>query len=236
MPNVVSSTKSAVRLVAALAGLTCGLGCDTEPGATMVESAAAASPRSEIAAAAQSTTSPAPTSQAAPPRPAEAPAPASDRPRLVVLVVFDQFRGDFIGRWEKLFGDGGLRRLTGEGAWYQNCHYPYSGTFTGPGHASMLAGCTPSVHGIWTNDWHSRDELRKVNCVNGPESKQTPPPPPKAMAPAGYTDGATPRRFHAETFADVLKRETAGRGKVVALSMKSRSAVLPAGREPDGCY
>ena len=70
-----------------------------------------------------------------PRRAADATAP--DGPRLAVLVVFDQMRGDYIGRWQSLFGEDGFNRLTKEGAWFQNCHYPYSLTLTAAGHATM---------------------------------------------------------------------------------------------------
>src|SRR5438876_8025817 len=63
--------------------------------------------------------------------------------RLLVLVVFDQFRGDFLDRWDELFGQDGFRRLERKGTWFTNCYYPYAGTITGPGHASLLTGCSP---------------------------------------------------------------------------------------------
>ena len=80
----------------------------------------------------------------------------AERPRLFVLVVFDQMRGDYLIRWQPHFADGGFRRLLGEGVWFQNCHYPYAGTITGAGHASLLSGCTPSIHGIVANEWYVR--------------------------------------------------------------------------------
>src|SRR4051812_45742795 len=86
-------------------------------------------------------------------------------PRLLVLVVFDQFRGDYLARWQGQFGEGGLRRLMQEGAWYTNCHYPYSGTWTAAGHASLLTGCVPSVHGIIGNEWYDRATAAERNCV-----------------------------------------------------------------------
>src|SRR5882724_8123219 len=60
-----------------------------------------------------------------------------DTPTLVVLVVFDQLRGDYPKRWEELYGDGGFKRLMKEGAWFTDCHYPYAYTLTAPGHASL---------------------------------------------------------------------------------------------------
>src|SRR5262249_57228285 len=74
-----------------------------------------------------------------------------EKPRLVVLVVFDQMRGDYLEKWKPLFGTDGFVRLQTEGAWFTNCHYPYAATQTGPGHTSMLTGCGPDVHGIIAN-------------------------------------------------------------------------------------
>src|SRR5438445_4853134 len=91
--------------------------------------------------------------------PLEAPAAqpaANNAPRLAVLVIFDQLRGDYLSRWEKLFGERGFRRLQQEGAWFTNCHYPYSDTITAAGHASIATGCSPSEHGIIENDWYER--------------------------------------------------------------------------------
>src|SRR5436853_7280709 len=78
------------------------------------------------------------------------------KPKLLVLVVFDQFRGDYLARWDSLFTEDGFRRLEREGTWFSNCHYPYAVTMTGPGHASLGTGCSPDRHGIITNDWYDR--------------------------------------------------------------------------------
>src|SRR5262245_53175664 len=77
-------------------------------------------------------------------------------PRLAVLIVFDQMRGDYLIKWEKLFGEGGFRRLQKEGAWFQNCHYPYAHTMTAPGHASLATGTSAYKHGIIDNEWLDR--------------------------------------------------------------------------------
>src|SRR5947208_2310188 len=69
---------------------------------------------------------------------------APPRPRLAVLLVFDQMRGDYVQKWRPLFGEGGFRRLQEEGAWFPNCHFPYAFTLTAPGHASLVTGTTPS--------------------------------------------------------------------------------------------
>ena len=160
--------------------------------------------------------------------PAQKP-PAS--PRLAVLVVFDQMRGDYLGRWARLFGRGGFRRLTEQGGWFQNCHYPYAGTWTGAGHATVVTGCSPRVHGIVANEWYDRATARVVSCVAGDRYDMVPPPTSGKKG-----KGASPHFLLAPTLADVLKDATHGKGRVVALSFKDRSAVLPGGRHPDACY
>lgn len=160
------------------------------------------------------------------------------RPRLAVLVFFDQLRGDYLTRWHDLFEEGGFRRLEKEGAWFTNCHYDYANTFTGSGHASVAAGCPPEKHGIVGNDWYDRTTKTYVNCVGSDRYEQVPPAlaafdldgkPEKAL-------GIAPDRLLAPTLADALKDATEGKGRVVALSLKDCAAVLPGGKKPDACY
>lgn len=173
--------------------------------------------------------------------PAAGRASAADpaRPRLVVLVYFDQLRGDYLSRWQSAFGDGGFRRLTADGAWFTDCHYPYAYTVTAAGHASVAAGCPPADHGIVGNDWYDRAAGKTVNCVGSDRHEQVPP-----RTAAGTDDdekkgargGVSPERLLKPTVADALKDATGGAAKVVALSLKNRGAALPAGRKPDAAY
>jgi predicted AlkP superfamily pyrophosphatase or phosphodiesterase len=160
--------------------------------------------------------------------------------RLAVLVLFDQMRGDYLMRWDDLFGDGGFHRLEKEGVWFQNCHYPYSFTITGPGHASVHTGTSAYKHGIIGNDWYDRAAGTSVYCVGSTRYQRVPPLPVKkdreattAKKPKGV---GAPDRLLAPTLADALKDATAGKGRVVALSWKDRAAVLPGGKKPDACY
>src|SRR5262245_20026258 len=100
-----------------------------------------------------------------------------ERPRLVVLVVFDQLRGDYLEKWKPLFGTDGFVRLQSEGAWFSNCHYPYATTQTGPGHTSMLTGCGPDAHGIIGNTWYDRRSGAVVNCSESDRYDRIPPLP-----------------------------------------------------------
>jgi hypothetical protein len=164
-------------------------------------------------------------------------------PRLAVLVYFDQMRGDYPERWAGLYGDEGFRRLEEGGAWFQNCHYPYANTVTGAGHASVATGCSPETHGIVANEWYDRATRAEVNCVEAERYSRVPPSPPEeakgSADPAKKAKkyaGVGPERLLAPTLADALKEATGGRGRVVALSLKDRAAVLPGGRHPDACY
>jgi predicted AlkP superfamily pyrophosphatase or phosphodiesterase len=164
-------------------------------------------------------------------------------PRLAVLVVFDQLRGDYLERWDDLYGDDGFHRLEKEGAWFQNCHYPYASTLTGCGHASLATGCSPDINGIITNDWLEGDKL--VNCVSDPKERcERVPPLPAKETKVTEKDSTedkrypvAPTRLRAPTIGEAVKIATGGKSHVVSLSFKDRGAVLPAGRNKDAvCY
>lgn len=159
---------------------------------------------------------------------------AGATPRLAVLLVFDQLRGDYPTRWRNLYGEGGFRRLLTDGAWYSSCNYPYSGTFTAAGHATLATGRPPAAHGIIANEWYDRSSGQSVYCVDSERYNQV--PPPVTLGGRRGAAGSTPERLLGPTLADVLKEATGGRGKVVSLSFKDRSAVLPGGKRPDACY
>lgn len=163
---------------------------------------------------------------------------AENQVRLVVLVVFDQLRGDYLQRWGQLFGEGGFRRLEQEGAWFQDCHYPYAVTKTAAGHASLLTGCSPDKHGVITNEWFDRRAGKYAYCVGSERHELVPPLREKQSDEKRLDDapGIAPERLLVPTVGDVLKKASAGRARVVSLSFKDRSAVLPGGRQPDACY
>lgn len=164
------------------------------------------------------------------------PEPPDAGGRLAVLVVFDQMRGDFADRWRAHLAPNGFERVRREGAWYSNCHYPYAVTTTGPGHASMLTGAAPDVHGIVNNNWVERDTA--YYCAASARYELVPPVPvlplePKEKQPEKH--GGHPEFLLAETVGDVLKAQVPG-AKVFGLSLKDRSAILTTGKKPDGAY
>jgi hypothetical protein len=174
-----------------------------------------------------------------PPAAEEDPPPPEGGPvRLGVLILFDQLRGDYLTRWDGLFGAGGFHRLEKQGAWFQNCHYPYAGTVTAAGHASVLSGCSPATHGIVSNEWRERALGQEVYCVGSERYLCVPPVPPETGKDGKpkKVRGVSPERLLAPTLGDAVKQATGGKGRVVSLSCKDRSAVLPAGQHPDACY
>ena len=156
-------------------------------------------------------------------------APDSASPRLVVLVVFDQMRADYLERWHDLWGEGGFGRLEGQGASFQNCRYPFAFTFTGPGHASIVTGCSPARHGIVGDYWLDRASGKDVDCAVVGDFEPVP------VGKAVGNGGSSPVALLAPSVGDALKDATKGRARVVSLSLKDRSAVLMGGRKPDAC-
>lgn len=147
-------------------------------------------------------------------------------PRLIVAILVDQLRYDYLERFYDQFSEGGFRRLIDGGAFMTFAHHDYSPTVTGPGHASFLSGAPPSVHGIIGNDWLDKRTLKITNCVSDP-----------AVDGVGTRTGdgkRSPRNFIGNTFADELRLRF--QSKVVGVSLKDRGAILPAGRRPAGAY
>ena len=156
------------------------------------------------------------------------PAAALARPKLVVGIVIDQMRYDYLYRfWEK-YPAGGFRRLLGEGFNYTSCHYNYVPTYTGPGHASVYTGTTPAVHGIVGNNWWLRAENRGTYVTED-----------RTVQAVGGTAAAgqqSPRNMLATTIGDELRLATNFQSKVIGISMKDRGSILPAGHSASAAY
>lgn len=155
-------------------------------------------------------------------------------PKLLVLVVFDQLRGDYLSRWSSLYGNDGFNKLTREGAWFTNCHYPYSMTVTGAGHATLGTGCVPAQHGIVENDWYDRSIPGAVYCATFGERYGM--VPAGARSKSGKGAGGAPVRLLTPALGDYVKGATSNRGKVIGISLKDRGGVLPTGIKADICY
>jgi len=174
-----------------------------------------------------------------PVQPGGDPTPAQKpQPPLVVLVVFDQMRGDYLARWADHFGPDGFERIKKEGVWFSNCQIPYACTSTGPGHAALATGAPPSVHGIIENEWYDRGSRSLMYCCQPNRPYELIPPVPAELGKPGRgsAQGFSPQRLLAETVGDSLVAATGGKGRVFSLSIKDRTAVLMGGQKPTGVY
>lgn len=154
--------------------------------------------------------------------------PVNDRPKLVVGIVVDQMRQEYLYRFYNKFGNTGFKRLMNDGFMLKNAHYNYVPTVTGPGHASIYTGTTPAFHGIISNEWYDKNLQKEVNCVNDPKQKIV-----------GSADGigtVSPWRLLSTTITDELKLFTQKRSKIIGIGIKDRGAVLPAGHMADAAY
>src|SRR5215467_6274553 len=92
-------------------------------------------------------------------------------PKLIVVIVIDQFRGDYLERYRDQFGDGGFRLLLDHGAYFADCNYNYANTRTAPGHATLLTGAYSNGHGILANEWWDPQKKRMVTSVQDDGTK-----------------------------------------------------------------
>ena len=155
------------------------------------------------------------------------PAPPK-RPRLVLLIVVDQFRYDYLERFGDLFAPNGLKRLVRHGASWTQSNYDHIPTYTAPGHATMTTGAYPAESGIIGNEWLDRASGKRITSVSDESVK---------LLGGNATDAASsPSRLVASTIGDELRLVTNDRSKVIGISVKDRSAILPAGRHANAAY
>ncbi len=151
------------------------------------------------------------------------------RPRLVLLIVVDQFRYDYLERFGDLFGPNGLRRLMRDGALWTQANYDHFPTYTAPGHGTMMTGAFPAESGIVGNDWIDRPSGKRITSVTDDNVKLLGSGDPKETP-------ASPHRLLSSTVGDELRLVTNDRSKVIGISAKDRSAILPAGRHANAAY
>jgi predicted AlkP superfamily pyrophosphatase or phosphodiesterase len=155
--------------------------------------------------------------------------PARDaRPRLVLLIVVDQFRYDYLNRFGDLFGSRGIGRLMRDGASWTETNFDQVPTFTAPGHAVFMTGAWPSQTGIVANEWYERDTGRKVKSVTDDSTIK--------LAGKPGEKGFSPRRLLCSTVGDELRIADRDQSKVIGISAKDRSAILPVGRRANAAY
>ena len=155
-------------------------------------------------------------------------ASSQEQPKLVVGIVVDQMKQEYLWRFYNDFDEGGFKRMVEAGFMAKNAHYNYATTSTGPGHASIYTGTTPSVHGIVNNSWYSRKLDRSVYCAEDMKVGN--------LGGSEKSGKISPVNLYSSTITDELKWSTQKRGKVIAMSIKDRGSALPGGHLSDGSY
>lgn len=155
------------------------------------------------------------------------------KPKLVVLVVIDQFREDYLERYRAdLKAQHGFRLFLDHGAYFPDCYYDYANTKTAPGHATLGTGAYTDGHGISSNEWWdlTRNTKRPITSVEDDRYKLV------GLLTAAGEEGASPRNERASTVGDELRLATVGQSKVFGISLKDRAAILPVGHSANAAY
>ncbi|SPE41484.1 Type I phosphodiesterase/nucleotide pyrophosphatase [Candidatus Sulfopaludibacter sp. SbA3] len=153
-------------------------------------------------------------------------AAAPKKPKLILAVVFDQFRYDYLERFRSEY-HAAFDRLLNGGAVFTSAHYQHFPTVTAIGHSTFLSGALPSVSGIIGNEWYERADVAPVTSVSDPDTK---------LVGGLGGDGSSPHRMLVSTVGDELKMANGGKSRVIGISLKDRAAILPAGHMANGAY
>ncbi len=160
--------------------------------------------------------------------PATATNPNLPRPKLVVGIVVDQMRWDYLYRYYDRYGDNGFKRLLNEGFSCENTQVDYIPTFTGPGHTCIYTGSVPAIHGIAGNDFIIQATGKSMYCAED-TSVQT-------VGSSSKAGQMSPRNLLTTTVTDELKLATNFRSKVIGIALKDRGGILPAGHTANAAY
>ena len=153
---------------------------------------------------------------------------STSQPKLVIGVVVDQMRFDYLNRFKNKYTSNGFLKLIDQGYSCNNHHYNFIPTYTGPGHASIFTGATPSGHGIIGNSWYDKETGSTVYCTTD-----------KAYTPVGAAakyGQVSPHNMKVTTLADQNRLFTQMKGKTIGVSIKDRGAVFPSGHTANGAY
>jgi predicted AlkP superfamily pyrophosphatase or phosphodiesterase len=148
--------------------------------------------------------------------------------KLVIGIVIDQMRYDYLTRYADRYGKDGFNRLLKNGFSLENAHYNYIPTYTAVGHTSIFTGTTPSEHGIISNNWYDKFLKKSIYCVDDDTYK--------TVGNNGTYGQKSPKRLFTSTITDQLHLAQNMRGKTIGVSIKDRSAILPAGHTANGAY
>lgn len=155
-------------------------------------------------------------------------AQAPARPKLVVGIVVDQMRWDFLYRYSDRYAQNGFKRMLREGFSCENAFIPFAPTYTAPGHACVYTGSVPSLNGIIGNYWYNKVLGRSVYCTEDSTVVSV-----GSNSPAGKM---SPRNMWAGTITDEMRMASNFRSKTIGISLKDRGAILPAGHTANGAF
>ncbi|KRP28635.1 MAG: hypothetical protein ABS28_04595 [Cryomorphaceae bacterium BACL22 MAG-120619-bin32] len=158
-----------------------------------------------------------------------------DKPKLIVGVVIDQMRAEYLYRFQDNYAENGFKRLLREGFNVKNTHYNYIPTATGPGHTSIYTGTTPVNHGIVSNDWYNRELGRSIYCAE--DSTVFLVDHLGVQKDEKFKNfSRSPKNNLTTTITDELKLFTNQRSKVIGVSLKDRGAIFPSGHLANAAY
>jgi len=151
------------------------------------------------------------------------------RPKLVVGLVVDQMRWDYLYRYYNRYTNGGFKRLINEGFSAENTYIPYTPTYTACGHTCIYTGSVPAIHGIIGNDWYDPETKKNMYCTED-----------STVVTVGSTPSSegnmSPKNMLSNTITDELRIATNFKGKVIGISLKDRGSILPAGHAANAAY
>jgi predicted AlkP superfamily pyrophosphatase or phosphodiesterase len=154
------------------------------------------------------------------------PAESAPKTKLVVAIIVDQFRYDYMTRFDSAYQDG-LRKLHDSGAYFTDAHEAHFPTVTAVGHGAFLTGSTPAIDGIVGNDWFDRETGKMVTSVSDDATK---------LVGGNGGSGSSPNRLVASTLGDEIKAIGLADTTVIGISLKDRAAILPAGHAAKAAY
>ena len=152
----------------------------------------------------------------------------TEKPKLVVAIVVDQMRYDFLENLSNRFTENGFKRLIDYGYNCKNNYFNYVPTITGPGHSSISTGSTPMTHGVVGNNWYDREKKESIYCANDSDYRH--------IGGDAYSGNKSPNNLLVDTFADVNKLSNNNDSKTISVAIKDRGSILMGGKTADAAY
>jgi predicted AlkP superfamily pyrophosphatase or phosphodiesterase len=154
--------------------------------------------------------------------------PKVEKPKIVIGIMVDQMRWDFLYRFENRYSSGGFKRLVREGFSCDNAYIPYAQTVTAAGHSTVYTGSVPAISGIMGNDWYDRSLIKSVYCAEDPTVK--------TIGGSANAQPMSPRNLQVTTICDEQRIATNFKSKTIGIAIKDRGGILPAGQSANAAY